>query len=589
MKRLNAAGVVMLAFLNVLALLALAQVELNAINIGSYGLTWGDAGTVHEVVAGGAAARAGVIVGDRVDLAAMSPEDRLAFLFPNAGEHIDLPLISQRRTVTVTAALDRPSGLFGSLDLYGYPLLVLIALCLATAVVLLRPGRPTWTYYAFVWMSTIIAFQNDFYVKGPILGRLAVQGFYQLAFVGALFTLALFSTRVFNPEQRLQRRWEAIVIVLGTIDFVIWNYFMNGYALHWWHRPLLIPVAGQFADTALASAVLAVLWTLVGRAPETARSRARWIVAGLALQPIVVIVNSLQGFIQEVVFHWSSALVWTPLFKTLEPWAAVIGAIVVSYAFVNEHIIDLGFVIGRATGYAITSALLVLFMAVCEWSVGELFADSHLAAYATLAAALLGAFSFNAIHHRIDAALDWLFFRRDFLAEQRLKRDTRALAFVTSERTVIELILDEPLEALDLSSAALFKLDEDRNVYACAAMRSWPQDAMIAISTDDPLIAQLRSEREPLALSEIGWSHDGLPRGPQAPVVAVPALARSDLYAFALYGAHRDGAALNSDELALLGTLVASAAATFDHLDAQRAREEIGELRRRLSELTGTA
>src|SRR5579863_9567071 len=134
MKRLNAAGVALLVLLNVLALLALGQVEWNAINIGSYGLTWGDTGTVHEVVAGGAAARAGVVVGDRVDLAAMSPEDRMAFLFPNAGEQIDLPLIQPHRTVTVTAALDRPAGFFGSLDLYGYPLLVLIALCLATAV-----------------------------------------------------------------------------------------------------------------------------------------------------------------------------------------------------------------------------------------------------------------------------------------------------------------------------------------------------------------------------------------------------------------------------------------------------------------------
>ena len=145
MKRLTAAGVAMLALLNVLALLALAQVEWNAMNVGSYGLTWGDAGVVHEVDPRGAAARAGIVAGDRVDLAAMSPEDRLAFLFPNAGEQIDLPLTAPHRTVTVTAVLDRPGGFYGSLDLYGYPLLVLIALCLATAVVLLRPGRPTWT------------------------------------------------------------------------------------------------------------------------------------------------------------------------------------------------------------------------------------------------------------------------------------------------------------------------------------------------------------------------------------------------------------------------------------------------------------
>ena len=578
-----------LALFNLLAVLALAQVEWNAWTAGTYGLTLGISGFVHQVDAGGPAERAGVRVADRVDIAALSPLDRFAFLFPNSGDTIKLPLVGPpQRTVSLAAAADVPKGFQRVRDLFGYPLLVFISLCLATIVVLMRPGRPTWMYYAFVWMSTICAFQNYFYVKGPLFGRLAVQGFYQLAFVGAMFSLTLFSTRVFSPERRLQLRWEAIVLALCAIDFFVWNYFMDGYVMNWWHNPLLITVAGQFADIALATAVLWVLWTLVGRTPEEKRGRARWIVAGLALQPIVIVLNSVEGLIQEIVFHTNTALVWTPIFKLLEPWAAFAGALAVSYAFINERIIDIGFAIGRATGYAITSALLVLFMTVSEWSVGELFADSHLAAYATLAAALLAAFSFNAIHKRIDAILDWVFFRRDFLAEQRLKRDARALAFVTSERSAIELILDEPVQALELASAALFKLDDDKGVYICAATRLWPDDAMIAIPADDPLVAQLRSEREPLSLGDLGWSRDDLPDGARTPVLAVPALARSDLYAFVLYGAHRDGAVLNSEERALLGTLVACAAATFDHLDAQRAREEIVDLRRRLSELSGT-
>ncbi|HZY99976.1 MAG TPA: hypothetical protein VFE36_10415 [Candidatus Baltobacteraceae bacterium] len=590
MKRHHALGIGVLALLNLLALLALAQVEWNAIDSGSYGLTWDTAGSVHDVAANGPAARAGIVAGDRVNLDALTPEDRLAFLFPNAGEQMRVPIVGHGpNAIKLTADLDRPSGFPGSLDVYAYPLLVFFALCLATAIVLLRPGRPTWTYYAFVWLSTMCGFQNYLYVEGPLWGRLAVQSFQAFAFVGALFTLTLFSTRILRPESERQAKRETTVVVLCVVDFLVWSYFMVGYALAWWHRPLAASVGGQIADIALAATVLSVVWTLVGRAPEQSRGRVRWIVTGLALQPVVIILNSLQGLLQEIAFHYSSALSWTPLYKALEPWAAFIGAVVVSYAFVNEHIIDIGFVIGRAGGYAVTSALLVLFMAVSEWSVGELFADSHLAAYATLAAALLGAFSFNAIHHRIDAVLDWLFFRREFLAEQRLKRDARALAFVTTERTAIELILDEPLEALELSSAALFKLDDDRNAYTCSAMRLWPQDAMITISTDDALIAQLRSEREPLSLREIGWAHEGVPRGAQAPVIAVPALARSDLYAFALYGAHRDGSTLNSEERALLGSLVASAAATFDHLDAQRARREIEDLRRRLAEITGTA
>jgi hypothetical protein len=106
---------------------------------------------------------------------------------------------------------------------------------------------------------------------------------------------------------------------------------------------------------------------------------------------------------------------------------------------------------------------------------------------------------------------------------------------------------------------------------------------VIPIAADDRLVAELRSEREPLALDSIGWKHADGPSGACAPLIAVPALARSDLYAFVLYGGHREGAAINPDERSLLGALVTSAAATFDHLDAERAREEINDLKRRLA------
>lgn len=579
-----------LTLLNLLAVLLLAQVEWNVVHLGDFGFSTGVQGTVHDVEPAGPTARAGIVAGDRVNLKAMKPTDRLALLFPLAGERVVLQVGTgaSTREVTVAAAPREPTGLWGALRLYGYPLLVFITLCLATAIVLLRPGRPAWTYYAFVWFSTICAFQDYVYVEGHLWARLAVQGFFQFSWAGALLSLTLFSTRVFNPERRFQRRWEALIVSLLVIDFVVWVYFIFGYALDWWSSGLLIPILGGIADIVLTVAVIVVLSTMVERSHEESRERARWIVVGLSLQPLVMALNAVEGLLLEIFAHWSNALVFTPIYRLVEPWAAFVGALAVSYALVNEHIVDVRFAIGRASGYAITSAVLILFMTVCEWSVGELFADTHAAAYATLVAAILAAFSFNSIHRRIETLLDLAFFRREYVAEQRLKRDARALIFVTSERAVVDFLLDEPVEALELSSAALFKLDEDRAAYVSTAMRSWPEDAMIAIPLDDPLVAQLRSEREPLLLRDLGWKREDLPSGVLAPTLAVPALARSDLYAFVLYGAHRDGAALNPDERALLGTLVANAAATFDHLDAQQTREEIADLRRKLSESTRT-
>src|SRR6185312_4724498 len=112
MKRLHAPGVALLALLNVLALLALAQVEWNDLTAGSYGLTWSAAGVVHDVEPKGTAAKAGIVAGDRVDWAALTPQDRLAFMFPNAGDIVSVTLRgTPPRTVRLTAVADRQPGL----------------------------------------------------------------------------------------------------------------------------------------------------------------------------------------------------------------------------------------------------------------------------------------------------------------------------------------------------------------------------------------------------------------------------------------------------------------------------------------------
>jgi hypothetical protein len=578
--------IAILAVLDLFAVLILAQVQWNILNNGTYGLTIGVSGGVHAVDPGGPAARNGIVVGDRVDMAEMRPLDRMAIRHPSAGESVALPVWhrSTLRSVVLQAQPYRPVITWGGLDLYGYPLLVFITLCLATAVVLMRPGTPAWTYYAFVWFSTICAFQDEIYVHGAVPARLAMEQFYQIAFAGAFFSLTLFSTRLFNPERRWQVRWETTVAALLLLDWVVWEYLLFGYVFGWRSFGLLVAAAGSIVDIIAVGAVLIVLSSIVRRSSEDNRQRAVWIFVGLSLQPALIVINGLQQLFLEIFAGWSNALTYTPLYRVLEPWAALAGAFAVCYALVSERIIDIRFAIGRATGYAVTSVLLVLFMAVAEWAVGELFADSHVAAYATLAAAILAAFSFNGLHKKIDALLDLAFFRREYFAEQRLRRAARALAFAASETTVVEFLLDEPVEALELSSAALFQLDEDAGEYLCTAARAWPNGKPIAVAVDDRLIAELRSEREPLSLDAIGWSHADAPDGPGAPLIAVPALARSDLYAFVLYGSHREGATLNPDERSLLGALVTSAAATFDHLDARRARDEIDELKRRLGE-----
>jgi hypothetical protein len=56
-------------------------------------------------------------------------------------------------------------------------------------------------------------------------------------------------------------------------------------------------------------------------------------------------------------------------------------------------------------------------------------------------------------------------------------------------------------------------------------------------------------------------------------VIAIPVLVRHELVSFTLYGAHRNGAQLDPEEVELLEDLSREAARAYDHIDAVRMRE----------------
>lgn len=68
--------------------------------------------------------------------------------------------------------------------------------------------------------------------------------------------------------------------------------------------------------------------------------------------------------------------------------------------------------------------------------------------------------------------------------------------------------------------------------------------------------------------------------------MVIPIVVRSELKAIAFYGPHRSGAAIDSDEASWLSSLAASASAAYDHIDAERMRNENEALRRQLAFLS---
>ena len=305
-----------------------------------------------------------------------------------------------------------------------------------------------------------------------------------------------------------------------------------------------------------------------------------WVLAGISLVPLL---------------EWVDAAVYLTFFSNpslsalagtadavdigLQPWLPIVASLAVYYALVHERVVDIRFAIGRAAEYALTTAVVIVVFAILEWAFGQLFEASRIAAYATLLAAVIAGFSFNAVHSRVDRLIEAIFFSKERDARERLMRVSRALLYANSERLVLEFLLDHPIDALELNSGAIFVLNESRTAFKRIAAKNWNDAAMTDIAADDALVAQLHAVQQPLLLRAVGWHPSGVPEGDRAPTLAVQVLMRAEVFAIALYGPHVNGAQISNDEQDLLHSVAANAAAAFDHLEAERTRREIEALR----------
>lgn len=192
-------------------------------------------------------------------------------------------------------------------------------------------------------------------------------------------------------------------------------------------------------------------------------------------------------------------------------------------------------------------------------------------------------YSFNSLHKRVDRTIARILFRARHEAERHLARVAAGLPHTTARATVAHALVLEPLEALHLSSAALFRRHGERGDFRRGEARGWNEDTIKRLSVNEPLVLRLDGERGPMRLHGVGRNGE-FPRGNMEPILALPIFIREQLEAFVLYGAHADGGDVDPDELASLHSLCVAAAAAYDHADAQEMRAKVEELQRRVSD-----
>ncbi|MBV8689817.1 MAG: hypothetical protein JOZ59_06920 [Candidatus Eremiobacteraeota bacterium] len=525
---------------------------------------------IAAVAAGSPADRAGVRPGDWIDFPGTPPSARVVAsvpgtIIPHKMFSISIVHEGQRRMVSMAADLREP--------LYREPLIVarelamLVFVFVGVTLVLLRPSPMTWGFFLFC-----CAFNPAPYAVAITTLPFAITMTQQLlltpifsAGIAGLIVFALrFPTGTLHGW-RIAAERIGIGAMLPLAAFVLWEAIRFDFidsSTRVGSR-ILLTIGFVYLSVACVALLLTYFYSS-GRE----RPRIRWLVVGSAA---AIIASGFDNMIKPSAPYWAHA--------SLE-FLTILMPLSVAYAVIRHRVIDVSFVISRALVYAVLTTIIVAIFALIDWLLGRVLAQTRLALAAEVAAALGLGFWMNGLHRRIDQFIDRVLFRQRYLAAQRLARASAGLPHAVAETAVDEMLVNEPADALKLASAAVFRRAEDGFVRRASV--NWPEDSMRSVPADEQLILLLIGEHGPMKLRDTGWTRADLPHGDREPALAVPVLVRNRLIAFALYGSHRNGEALDPSEAAALEQLAISGGVAYDHIEADQIRRENETLRAQL-------
>lgn len=524
------------------------------------GLVLDDELRVSQVPPGSAAAAAGIMLGDKltppIPLSVWTRSDPATFDIVRNGTMRVVTLVPKPAPLTITRKI----------TFVMRAIVALLFLTLGSVLVLTRPSRMTWCFY--LWCANARFFNLRGYWPGsPAMHFAGVTSSGFLAAVSIPLIL-VFAARF--PENDTHG-WRTTVerAAYGFVGvFVVLQAYGN-VALFFGLPSTWSAGAWSVCAAIVYLAASIVLISTYRSSSGEQRQRLRWVL----VFPVVLILRIVEiGLWQSATFDYP---VW------IDDAIILIGACVpaaVTYAIIRYRVFDLNFFISRTVVYGALSSMIVGFFSLIHWFVGRQLAETRLAFLTEVGAALAVGFWLNGLHRRAEYLVDAVFFRRRHLAERQLAGTAAALPHAGSVAAINDLVVREPVRALGLASAAVFRLAGDANFLREAAI-GWNDAHARRIDREDPLVVHLTAELAALRVHDLGWTRDDIPSGAAEPTLALPILVRRRLSGIVLYGAHENAADIDPDEEQGLVPIAVAAAAAYDHLEAEALHAEVAALK----------
>jgi GAF domain-containing protein len=425
-------------------------------------------------------------------------------------------------------------------------------LFLAIALLVALRGRSAGSLplaWLFALVTLLVNPTTPAWPKVAILAFAVVAGcFAILAFMCATeFAIAIAGEPNAPWARRIRRSSRALALCSAVYSLAISIGSLRTLETPEWLQQVSLGAAILQAALFLCAVVFAN-----AKAAAADRQRVLWVTASLAV--------GITGFLGSIVAE--AAGVGRPLFY-LPLLLLVAMPLGCAYAILRYRLLDIAFVVNRATVFGITSLLVLGALALVDSGLQTLL-GSWLIRNGTavqIAVALVIGIATRPIHERVDGVVDDLFFRRRHEAERELRRFVRDVAYIDDAPTVIARTAQTVAHAANLR---------------CTIFLTGPDGLIVGANTELPLtvdrndaaIVRLLSTREIVDLREI----DTALRGDYA----FPMFARNRLLGVLVCGDPDGGVGTGApDELDAIGAVAHASGVAIDLLRIEALEREL--------------
>ncbi len=496
---------------------------------------------------------AGLREGDRLLLPQMDESARIAAVFhatptqaAHAGERTVLSVQRGDRRLSLPYQFRHTDSLTKFLAQLGFKLVIL-----AVGILVLLRGRDRASLVLGIWcLGVAVALPDAWWGAFSITGRLAGGALTSFLWTYSPFMLYLvvesIATGVSRAAVSITRALLLVTIVPELLVNTI-NATAQARA-----GCSAIPVAPWVANALFSASQLVIIGFFALsylRTTGLARQRVRWVFWAFLISRFGVLLN----LFNRIVPH--------PIHLSGVEWLTVmIFPLGCAYAILRHRIIDVNFVLNRTLVYTVLTTLVVGIFILVENVLNAVAVSRGVGLAVEIAVALGLGLSLNALHKRVEGALERTLFRRKFQAALALRQLSDEAAYTENAQALLQRATTEIPAALDAAGAAVYERREDG--YALALDQGLPNLPQ-TVGVDDLAFVRLRARLLQVDLGDVTSA-----LGSDA--VAFALVVRGQLIGALLCGRRTNGESYAPDEIRMVRDAAHAIAA---ELYAIRARE----------------